>query len=1070
MLPLLFLAAYACSGFAGLVYEVSWTRLLTLEMGRGIAASSTVLAAFMGGLALGAALAGRWAATLTPRQALRAYAGLELLVAVLALALPRALRLVAPLFASAYQDGTAGVGFGLMRLGISLGLLLVPAMALGATFPVAVRWFASAGQRSSHLAGQLYASNTIGAAVGALLSGFVLVPALGISGTLFVGVGASLAAMGIALLLVSRVTAADPSAIIPAPVPVPVSVSASSPAARSPRLRKGRQPVLARADVEESARPLLAGALLAITGFATFVAEVVWTRVFSLLVGPSTYAFASTVAAFIGGLAVGATIGTAIGSRSRRPALAIGVLLGAATIGSAWAANAAGTTLPHQVVADFARSPDISIVSHAISLALTVLPMAIAIGAAFPLGLQLAGGAGAPPRTIGAVYAVNTVGAVAGSLAAGFALVPLLGLERSLTAVSVLLACAALLALGSGAATLRTRAAGAVPVAIGLLVLLTAGPWDRDLLASGAYKYASSVAPGLDVETALKSGTLVYYRDGATSTVSVKRLTGALSLAIDGKVDASTAGDMLTQKLLAHLPMLLHGAPKEICIIGLGSGITLASALTHPVTTVDVLEISPEVVEASRLFTPNGTAPIDDARTRLVVADGRTHLALSTRKYDVIVSEPSNPWMAGVAALFTREFFESARRRLAEHGVICQWVNTYDISTRDLQSVVATFTSVFPHATLWLAGDGDLMLVGSQEPMDRKVDQLATTPWTGAAAIAADLQTVAVTSPFGLLSMFVGADAAAGAFGAGAALQTDDRMALEFSAPRALHTAARRDNVERLRSMAGPDGRPASVARVWAEVTGEQLAQRAVMLRRAGAFGQAYDAASDAIARFPDRSDALQVLVEAAAATGRQADAIGRLTDTVRQHADLVAPRVALSRLQAAQGAFDAAIKVASEAVQQHPDDAAALEQLASIYADAGDADRLAPLVPVLAQFPDRPGSRYYTAAHHFMRGELSQAQQAAQQALSIDPRFARAQNLLGAIFATQGDTASARRAFQTSLALDSQDPTTYQNLALLELNTGNAAAAAQLFGEALTLDPSSEPARQGLARARGAI
>ena len=204
MFPLLFLGAYACSGLAGLIYEVSWTRLLTLEMGRGIAASSTVLAAFMGGLALGAALAGRTASTMTPKQALQAYAGLELAVAVLAIALPFELRALSPVFASAYQNGSADVAFGLVRFGASLLLLLLPAMALGATFPLAVRWFGSGAGRASRRAGQLYAANTIGAALGALLSGFVLVPAVGVMGTLLVGVGTSLVAMSVAVALSLR--------------------------------------------------------------------------------------------------------------------------------------------------------------------------------------------------------------------------------------------------------------------------------------------------------------------------------------------------------------------------------------------------------------------------------------------------------------------------------------------------------------------------------------------------------------------------------------------------------------------------------------------------------------------------------------------------------------------------------------------------------------------------------------------------------------------------------------------------------------------------------------------------
>ncbi len=362
---------------------------------------------------------------------------------------------------------------------------------------------------------------------------------------------------------------------------------------------------------------------------------------------------------------IGATVGSAIGARARRHPLLLGLVLGGAALAAAWATTAAGTSLPRRVMEDFASAPPGGLLfSHVLLVAATIVPTAVGIGAAFPLALALAGGAEAPSRRLGAIYAINTLAAVAGSLMTGFVVIPNLGLEQTLHAATWLLVAGAGLALWTAAEASAVRALGAIPAAAAVVVLVTTGSWDRELLASGSYKYAAAVPPGLDVETALKAGTLIYYRDGPTGTVSVKRLTGSLSLAIDGKVDASTAGDMLTQKLLAHLPLLLHDDPHEVCIIGLGSGVTLASALTHPVSAVDVLEISPEVAEASRLFARSSRPPLDDPRTRLIVADGRTHLALSRRAYDVIVSEPSNPWMAGVAALFTREFFEAARARL----------------------------------------------------------------------------------------------------------------------------------------------------------------------------------------------------------------------------------------------------------------------------------------------------------------------------------------------------------------------------------------------------------------------
>ncbi|MEQ1907241.1 MAG: fused MFS/spermidine synthase [Vicinamibacterales bacterium] len=1067
MTQILFLLAYACSGLAGLVYEVSWTRLMTLEMGRGTAASSTVLAAFMGGLALGAALAGRWAGRLSASRALRVYAALELSVAVLAVALPFELRALTPVFAAAYRDGAGGMTFGLVRLVASLALLLLPAMALGATFPVAIRWFASERQQASRLAGRLYAANTVGAAVGSALAGFILLPAIGVFGTLMTGAAASLAAAAAALVLATKQTAIDAAITTHAPT----TEQSARPARAQGKSRSERsRPERARSVVhpEERPRPSLAAALLAITGAATFSAEVAWTRVFSLLIGPSTYAFAATVATFVAGLAIGATIASLVSARTRHPAAVAALCFALASVASVWATNAAGTSLPREVALEFVTSPDVSIVARGLRLAVVILPMAIAIGAAFPIALQLASDAHASPLTLGLVYAVNTIAGVCGSLLTGFVLIPMFGLEHTLTMVAGLLAAGALVAaLGSRTSAL-VRGLVVAPLAAALLMFVGRGPWDRDLLASGAYKYASAIAPGLDVESALTFGTLVYYRDGATATVSVKRLTGALSLAIDGKVDASTGGDMLTQKLLAHLPLLLHGDAKDVCIIGLGSGITVASALTHGVTDVDVLEISPEVAEASRLFAQDGKSPLDDPRTRLLVADGRTHLALSDRTYDVIVAEPSNPWMAGVAALFTREFFESARLRLSDHGVICQWVNTYDISPDDLKSVVATFTSVFPHATLWLAGDGDLLLLGSTDPMEPRIDHLAER-WAAGAA-STDLKTVGVMSSFELLSMFVAGEEGAARFGSGAALQTDDKMALEFSAPRALHTASQKDNVRTLRSLEPLDRRPAAVVRAWAQATGEDHAHRSAIFRRAGAFEAAYDAARTAIEKAPGSSDALQALVEASAPLARQSDAVALLTSTVSSHPELVAPRVALSRLHASMGAIDAAIADVSGIASQRPDESAALEQLASIFADVGDAGRLGAVVTALSRHPERSGTAYYTAAHHFLRGELEPALAAAQRAVSLDPRFARAQNLVGAIYATRGDAASARKAFEASLVLDSQDPATYQNLALLELNTGNAASAARLFGEALSLDPSSDGARQGLARARAAL
>jgi len=229
------------------------------------------------------------------------------------------------------------------------------------------------------------------------------------------------------------------------------------------------------------------------------------------------------------------------------------------------------------------------------------------------------------------------------------------------------------------------------------------------------------------------------------------------------------------------VPLLLHPNPKTLAILGLGSGVTLGSALTHPVERADLLEISPQVVEAARFFDDENHRALADPRTRLIVGDGRTHLLLTRDRYDVIVSEPSNPWMAGIASLFTREFFQAARDRLAPGGVLCQWAHTYDISTSDLQSIVATFASVFPDGTLWLIGDGDVLLVGSNAPLDTRLDGVAEA-WKRP-GVEDDLRSVGVIEPFQILSLFVAHGPRLAAWSAGAPIQSDNRAALEFSGP-----------------------------------------------------------------------------------------------------------------------------------------------------------------------------------------------------------------------------------------------------------------------------------------------
>jgi len=1068
----LVVAIYAISGAAALVYEVAWTRLLALQLGHTVAAASAVLAAFMGGLAAGASIAGMIPSLSSANRsaALRIYAILELIVAGAALLLPIALGLTIPLLTWAYADGHSPVTLTLVRVTVSLVLVGIPAAAMGATFPVATAAIA----RVSSDAGLLYTTNTIGAALGAIAAGFWLIPTFGLRATTWVGVALNIAAAAGAWWL-SHQDDATPG------------LATAKPRATSHRPDKSAASIAV-------VMPGLAAAAAALSGFSALVYEVVWTRLLALVIGPTTYAFATMAASFIAGIAIGSAVGTRIASRTHRPGLWTGAAMaiaGAAATASAWYA---ATQLPLSVALEVADpSADLSGVlwQEALRVALLLLPMTMALGAAFPLTLAMAGGTEtAVARDAARVYAANTFGAIVGALCAGFVLIPWLGLRDSIRAAALLSAIGGGLVLVRSVMALRlvvahpdtskghkshatptrpTRSLSTVAAVVAaVVVVVLSPPWDRALLASGAYKYAPYLG-GTDLEAVLRAGTLRYYKEGAAATVSVRDLTGTRSLSIDGKVDASNAGDMLTQRLLGLLPALVHGHAKDVAIIGLGSGVTVGSALAAgTVERVDVIEISPEVVEASRFFDKESGHALDQPAVHLIVGDGRSHLLLSKRRYDVIVSEPSNPWMAGVASLFTREFFEAARARLNPNGIVCQWAHTYDIQPDDLRSIVGTFASVFPQGTMWMVGGGDLLLVGAKDgDIAARLTALADGARRPASdAALADVGVAPGTAAFALFSMFSGGPAEMRTFAGAAHIQTDDRTDLEYSAPRGIYGRSRGDNASAIRALGGQ--RPPAVQAAFDRATAADWTSRGTADLRAQSFATAYDAFHHAAAMNPHDTVALTGLSDAAGGSNRLTDEREWLRGLAHSAPDNPALRIELSRVLAVTGDAGGALDSALAAAQISPDDPRALEQLASVVADSGDGARLTPIADQLVtRFPERADSGYYRATAQFLAGRTAEAVATARQVAAQHPGHSRTQGLLGAACAALGERQCAEAAFTYSIDDNPRDTTGYINAGLFQLQIARPDAAAGYFASALALDPNSVSARNGLAQAR---
>ena len=515
------------------------------------------------------------------------------------------------------------------------------------------------------------------------------------------------------------------------------------------------------------------------------VYEMAWSRTLSMVYGSSVYGVSIMLSTFLVGIALGSWL-AAVRVR-RRPATMLGAVWLLA--GSAWAAFVSlsvGGRLPFLFL-DLYRWVDGGTTGlfgvQFLLAALLMLPATLCLGALLPVVISVAGRAGARP-VVSSLYAANLLGSATGALVASGLLLASVGLH-------VLVQVGVLIALGLAiVATVRlpgphVRTIAATVAAVILALALDGGT--RQLaLSFGQYHGAPSYAGNDDrgIRDLLASHELLFYRDGPTASVAVQRVDRYVLLKINGKTDASTgAGDIETQTLLAHLPLLAAERVDRVAVVGFGSGMTVGAVLTHPVREVDAFEIEPAVIEASRYFEPINGRPLDDDRLHLVIGDARGELRRDVEPYDVIISEPSNPWITGVANLFTRDFFELTASRLAPGGIFAQWFHLYGMSEDSAREVMATFRSVFPHVVAF--NDRDLILLGSDRPITFSLDRM--TRRFADPGVRASLAEVFVRYPADLLVKLRFDERGTAAFAAGAALNTDDNMRLELAAPRTLY-------------------------------------------------------------------------------------------------------------------------------------------------------------------------------------------------------------------------------------------------------------------------------------------
>ncbi len=756
------LVLFLGSGCAALVYEIVWFQLLELVIGSSAISLGVLLGTFMGGMCLGS-LALPY--LVSPRHhPLKVYALIEIGIGLLGIAILWVLPYAGGLYTALGSPGSSGI----FLRGLVCGALLVPpTMLMGATLPSVAR-FLEATPRGISWLGILYTGNIAGAVFGCLFAGFYLLRVHDMAVATYAAAAIN-GAIGLIALVIARVI---PYHAAPAEPKAPVS---------------SRIPTAWAVYIT-----------IALSGLTALGAQVVWTRLLSLILGPSVYTFSIILAVFLVGLGIGSSAGSAIARGRSDPRLILGLsqLLLVAAI--AWTAALIGYALPWWPIdPTISSSPWINFQLDLVRCLLAILPAACLWGASFPLALAAAARREDPGLMVGRVYAANTVGAIVGALGFSLLAVPSIGTQGSQQLLIVLAVIAGLLMLAPTlllsfrrAQTARGPFAGlariggllAVALVLGLTVLLA-----RTLPPIPA----EAIAYGRQLPLQNEISEILYVGEGINASVAVSRTEdGLIAFHVSGKAEASTSEqDMRLQRMLGHISALLHPRPKTVLIVGLGAGVTAGSFVLHPdVERIVICEIEPLIPQkVAPFFAKENYDVLKDPRVTVVYDDARHYLLTTREKFDVITSDPIHPWVKGAATLYTREYFELARNHLNPGGVITQWVPLYESSIDVIKTEMATFFSVFRDGVIWANDDQslgyDLVIFARKEPAPIDVDALQRRlDRPDHARVKASLAEVGLGSAVELVSTYAGRGRDLAEWIKDAPINTDINLRLQYLA------------------------------------------------------------------------------------------------------------------------------------------------------------------------------------------------------------------------------------------------------------------------------------------------
>ncbi len=1067
------------SGVAGLIYQVAWARMFITVFGNTTQAVSTVLAAFMGGLALGSIVIGKRADRFS--RPILSYGVLEVLIGAYALAFPVLLVLLQRGYAGVYGAfGGNTLPLALTRFLLSFLMVLVPTTLMGGTLPVLSRYAGRELDRIGKRIGGLYTVNTLGAVLGTIVAGFVLIEFLGVRNSVYLASALSLAA-GAAAIVSGRRTVVAGASQAPADGPPEHAAAAEPPRAPEP---------------ESSYTPAVVLLAFAISGAAALAYEVLYTRVLVFSLGTSAHAFSVMLTTFLLGIAIGSFIFSMLVDRWRNLTdsfAVIEMLIGATVLASIYAISKMDVTYHVLGIRDAGGDLISNRAAGFLQAALIMFVPTLLMGASFPIVARIyARRRETVSFSIGKLYSFNTVGAVAGALAAGFILIPALGGVRAF-------ALMAAFNLGVGVLLLSCRRNRRAWAGIALAVF------------AGFVILASSLSPAIFAKTyniGQEGSELLYFREGTSGTVTVHRYPWYDLIAVDG-VDVAGTNFMLriTQKLQAHLPVLLASDPGKVAHIGFGSGETMYILTLYDIRQIDGIEICPDIITAAeKYFRSINHGVFGDPRINIIIMDGKNYVLLTDETYDLIMTDSIYPGVGEAgSALYTYDHFLACRRKLKPGGVLSCWL-PLDLHPVDFRIALKAFHEAFPNMTLWYGYSSftqHALMVGRNDD-GAGIDFARLAHAFEVDRLREDLASILIDDPFELISCLLLDGEGVGRLCADAPLNTDDHPVLEFGiARRGVSKRFLSSNLEEILAFRadpmallenideGGFGREEVAGRIGACLAISDDIIRGHMYNATGEAGRARDLYEKVLAEHPgnriasksiaDLEQSLSMLETAARAgadhylaeyklgmrlvsEGRYEEAVGHLQAARDLRPDAVDPYVTLGECFLRWGKAAEAVGYLEKAKDMKPEDGGIALRLGMAYEAARKpAQALEAYEEAVRRDPSSYEARNNLGNAYLARGEIDKAREQFVEAGKISQGRPHAIYNLGLTYAREGDLESAMRCYRKAIAVSPSFFPAHYSLGNALYETGDREGAASEWRETLKIMPGHEGALRRL-------